>query len=127
MTDLLKLMILHSDAKFPQVGCKVTQGFPDLEVAVDILGHTGPYWAILGHTGPYWAILGPPKGNTGPSQGGRMPWRHHVSVHCVLDIWVPFQPMAVLLGTILGGIWWGWDQLVQTWGYVIVYPSLARI
>ena len=57
MTDLLKLMILHSDAKFPQVGCKVTQGFPDLEVAVDILGHTGPYWAILG----------PPKGNTGPS------------------------------------------------------------
>ena len=117
MTDLLNLMILHSDAKFPQVGSKVTQGFPDLEVAVDILGHTGPYWAILG----------PPKGNTGPSQGGRMPWRHHVSVHCVLDIWVPFQPMAVLLGTILGGIWWGWDQLVQTWGYVIVYPSLARI
>ena len=55
MTDLLKLMILHSDAKFPQVGCKVKQGFPDLEVAVDILGHTGPYWALPR------VILGPPK------------------------------------------------------------------
>ena len=63
-----------------------------------------------------------------------MPWRHHVSVHCDLDIWVPFQPMAVLLGQIgshsapflgeFGGDGTSWCKLG---GYVIVYPSLARI
>ena len=76
-----------------------------------------------------------PRG-LGPSRGGPMPWRHNVSAHCDLDIWVPFQPMAVLLGhasdLLLGHFCWesgGWGAgSVTSWCKlgVMMVPSLAR-